>query len=376
MLVGAERVVARSTHSPPHESPHAMKNHTLHVSALLLFPALLLGLNPAATRVKFSPSDGSSLTKTFENKATLTQDSFTMTGAGTTPDMEMTMTMNQKVTVTDEYTTVKDGAPKKLKRTFDELGGDSSMAMKMTVMGQTQENSQNIRTKSELAGKKVVFTWNAEKSEYVKAFDPEEDKAELLKDLAEDMDYRSLLPESEVKEGDTWSPDVTKVRHIFAPGGALALKPENADDASIKLGGDELSTLTNAMGDSLEGEVKAELTGVKEVDGVSLATIHLKLKVHSATDMTEEVRKMIEKGDLPPGADGLEVDHVDMEFKFEGEGDLVWDIAGGHFKSFDLTGEQSISMDQGVKLEVMGKKMELNVQRSMSGSTSYTATAK
>jgi hypothetical protein len=353
-----------------------MKNHTLHVSALLLLPALLLGLSPAAPRIKFAPADSSSLTKTFENKATLTLDSYTISGAGAAPDMEMTLTTNQKVTVSDEYVTVKDGAPKKLVRTFDELTGDSSMAMKMSVMGQTHENSQNMRMKSELAGKKVVFTWNAEKSEYEKAFDPEEDKPDLLKELTEDMDFRALLPEGEVKEGDTWTPDVSKVRYVFAPGGSLAMKPENADDASVKLGSDELSSLSNAMGDSLEGEVKAKFVGVKDVDGVSCAMIHLTFKVHSATDMTEQARKMLDKGELPPGVESLEIDHFDLEFKFEGEGDLVWDIAGGHFKSFEVSGESSIKSDQGMKLAVAGKNMELNEQREMSGSTNYTATAK
>jgi hypothetical protein len=353
-----------------------MKNHTLLLSALLLSPALLLGLKPAATRVKFAPADGSSLTKMFENKATLTLDSYTMTGAGTAPDMEMTLTTTQKVTIADEYVTVKDGAPKKLVRSFDELSGDSSMSMKMTVMGQTHDNSQNMRMKSELAGKKVVFTWNAERSEYEKAFEPQEEKVDLLKDLAEDMDFRALLPEGDVKEGDTWAPDVSKVRYVFSPGGSLAMKPENADDASMKMGSDEMSSLSNAMGESLEGEVKAEFAGVKDVDGVSCATIHVTFKVHSATDMTEQARKMIAKGELPPGVESLEIDHLDLEFKFEGEGDLVWDIAGGHFKSFELSGESSIKSDQGMKIAVQGKTMELSETREMSGSTSYTASTK
>jgi hypothetical protein len=354
----------------------AMKNHTLLLSALLLSPGLLLGLNPAATKVKFAPADSSTLTKTFENKATLTLDSYTMTGAGTSPEMEMTLTTKQNVTVSDEYVTVKDGAPKKLIRSFDDLAGDSSMSMKMSVMGQNHENSQNMRMKSELAGKKVVFTWNAEKSAYDKAFDPAEEKPDLLKDLAEDMDFRALLPEGDVKEGDTWNPDVTKVRYVFSPGGALALKPENADDASMKMGSDEINSLSSAMGESLEGEVKAELAGVKDVDGVSCATIHLKFKVHSATDMTEQARKMIEKGELPPGVESLEIDHLDLEFKFEGEGDLIWDVAGGHFKSFELSGESTIKSDQGMKIGVQGKTMDLTETREMSGSTNYTATAK
>ncbi len=353
-----------------------MKQHSLLLTAPLLSVALLVGLKPAATRIKFAPAEGSSVTKTFENKASLTLDSYTMSGAGTQPDMEMTLTTGQKIVVTDEYVSIKDGAPKKLARTFDEMGGDSSMSMKMSVMGQTHENSQNMRMKSDLLGKKVTFKWNAETSEYEKAFDPEEEKVDLLKELVEDMDFRALLPQTEVAEGDSWDPDVSKLRYVFSPGGSLSMVPENADESSLKMSGSEMNTMSNAIGDKLEGEVKAKFTGMKEVDGVNCALIHVTFKVHSAADMTEEVRKMLDKGDLPPNVESLEVDHLDIEFKFEGEGDLAWDVGGGHFKSFELTGQTSIKSDQGMKLGIQGRTMEINETREMSGSTSYTASAK
>ncbi|MDZ4771616.1 MAG: hypothetical protein SGI72_00640 [Planctomycetota bacterium] len=353
-----------------------MKTTTLILTALVLSPTLLLALKPTATRIAFAPAAGTSLTKTFENKASLTLDSFTMTGAGVQPEMEMTMTTNQKLVVSDEYVSVKAGAPTKLLRTFDELGGDSSMSMKMTIMGQANDQSQNMRMKSEFQGKKVAFTWNAEKSEFDKAFEPEEEKVDLLKELAEDMDFRAYLPEGDVKEGDTWTPDVAKLRHTFSPGGSLALVPENTDEASLSMGADEMSSLTNAIGEKLEGEVKAKLVAVKDVDGRSCATIHIEIKVHSSADMTEQARKAMEKVELPPGAGSIEIDHVDMEFKFEGEGDLVWDIVGGHFRSFDLTGQATIKSEQGMKIDVGGRKMDLEQKREMSGSTSYTASAK
>ncbi|MBL8859935.1 MAG: hypothetical protein JNL28_15615 [Planctomycetes bacterium] len=351
-----------------------MKKITLLLTALLLSPALL-ALRPAGTTVKFAPADGTSLTKTFENKSSLTLEEYTMTGAGAAPDMEMTLTTSQKVTITDDYVTVKGGSPKKLVRLYDELAGDSSMAMKMSVMGQTHDNTQNMRMKSELEGKKVVFTWDAEKEAYTKKLDPDEDKPKLLKDLSEDMDFRSLLPDKEVAEADEWEVPMKGLREVFSPGGGLSMVPETSDSSSMQLGS-EMSSMSNMIGDKLEGSAKAKLASLKEVDGRNCAVIQVTLDVRSDADMTEAARKMIEEGEMPPGVDELEIDHLDIEFRFEGEGELVWDLAAGHFKSFTLSGQASIKSDQGVKLSAAGRKMEISETRKMSGTTSYSASAK
>lgn len=347
---------------------------TLFLTALLLAPALL-ALKPAAVRLKFAPADGTSLTKTFETKGTLSLTSFELKGAGVTPDIELTLNTSQKIVVTDDYATVKSGRPWKLTRSFDELGGSSSAAMKMSVMGQSQDNEQNNQMKSELTGKKVVFTWDADKSEYSKAFEPAEDKKDLLENLAEDMDLRALLPETEVGEGDEWKPVVSDLRSLFAPGGSLALVPEASDDESMQMG-NEMGSLAESIGEKLEGEATAKLVSIKEVDGRSCATIHLTLKVNAAADLTEVTRKMLEKRGTPQQVDSLEIDHVDMEFRFEGEGDLVWDIAGGHFRSFELTGQTVIKNETGTKISVQGKELTIEDSREMSGSTTYTASAK
>lgn len=348
--------------------------HALLLSALILSP-VLVGLKPAAVRVKFAPAEGTSLEKTFENKGTLTLSSYELKGAPSAPEMEMTLTTNQKIVVTDEYVEVKDGRPKKLKRSFDDLAGDSAASMKVNMMGQTHENDQNFKMESVLEGKKVAFTWNDESSSFDKAFDPAEENKELLEGLAEDMDLRSLLPEGEVKEGDAWQPDLKQLRHLFAPGGSLALVPEAADANSMKMGS-EMSALSDAIGDNLEGEAKATLVSVADVDGVSCATIHIELKVHAAADLTDATRKMLEENDPPPGVESIEIDHVDMNFKFEGEGDLVWDVAAGHFKSFEMNGQVVIKSETGTGFTVGGKTMNIEETREMSGTTTYTASAK
>jgi hypothetical protein len=203
-----------------------MIQNRLPLVAALLVPALLSSHVPV-DRIRFAPSEGSSAKKTFENKAEFTLDhlSLSMNGQESPmqPEMEMTLNSTQKVVVTDEYVANREGAPKKLRRTFDELGNGVTMAMKMEMMGQTQNHDQDIKGESELQGKKVVFTWDEEKKEYTKAFDASEGKDSLLKDLEEDMDLRALLPKGEVKEGEEWELDVSSLASVLAPGGNLSI---------------------------------------------------------------------------------------------------------------------------------------------------------
>lgn len=353
----------------------------MNAKSILLVPALLsplfLASHAPATRVRFAPAEGSSLTKTFENKANLSLDEYTIsgTGGGQAPEMEMTFTSTQKLVVSDEYVKNRDGAPAKLKRSYDELNGDMSMTMKMSIMGQSQSNDQNMRSKSELEGKKVAFTWDAEKKEYTKAFDPAEDKPDLLKGLTEDLDLRGLLPTGEVKEGDEWDIALDGLQAVLTPGGNLSLVPENADEKSLKMGS-EMSSMSNMIGDKLEGTAKAKLVALKEVDGVKCGQIHLELKIHSSADMTETARKALAGAEVPAGVESLEIDHLDIEFKFEGEGELLWDLEGGHLRTFDLSGQTNIKSEQGMNVGVMGKKMSIQENRSMSGTSTFSAKAK
>src|SRR5688500_2725465 len=102
---------------------HATK--VLILPALLLPLPLLLGSNAPATRISFTVADGTSLTKSFEVKADLNLEDMSVTGAGgMMPEMEMTMAVNYKVTVSDEYQKVEGGAVRKLKRTLDDIASD------------------------------------------------------------------------------------------------------------------------------------------------------------------------------------------------------------------------------------------------------------
>lgn len=335
-------------------------------------PFLLAG-NIPATRLVFAPAEGTTLAKSFEQKTTLTLDSMQISGMpGEGPQIEMDMKMDQAWSVVDEYVKLGDGRPTKLVRTFDKISSKADMSMSMEFMGQSQENSSSMDGKSELEGKKVVWTWDAEKGEYATAFDPEGPDAALLEELTEDADFRLLLPGKEVAEGDEWTVDPKSLTNVFMPCGNLSLKPEEQEEGGGMMGGDSLSSMNELM-ESLEGEVKVKFAGMREVDGENCAIIELEFKVKSSADLTESVKEQMESSgqDLP-----VELVKVEMEWASEGKGELVWSVKEGHFRRMQFDSEVVLKSEEQMSIDAGGRSMEMTQSRDMSGSSSFTATAK
>src|SRR5258705_6418050 len=292
------------------------------------------------------------------------------------PEMEMTITSDQKVVVTDDYVKNRDGAPKKLRRSYDELGNSVTIAMKMAMMGQSSNKDQNLTGESELQGKKVVFTWDDDKSEYKKAFDPALDKDSLLKDLEEDMDLRALLPKDEVKQGDSWDVDVKALGSVLAPGGNLSILPKEMSSDEMAMGMPGMGSMADWLRGSLECDAKATFASVRDVDGVKMAVIKLTTKITVSKDMTEMVQEAMKKAKLPPEAGELSIDHMDVDYKLEAEGELVWDIAGGHMHSFDMSGPSHVNMDMAMKMSPGGQKMTIEYGMELSGTTALKGAVK
>jgi hypothetical protein len=350
-----------------------MNTKKLLLLPLLCAPALLAFTLPGS-RVRFAPAEGSSLTKTFENKGEFSLDHMSMTINGqespAMPQMSMTLNTEQKVVVTDEYISNREGAPKKLKRRFDELGSDVAMSMKMEVMGESHDQDKTTKAKSQLDGKTVVFTWDADSKEYKKAFDPAMDNSELLKGLKEDMDLRALLPENEVKDGDEWDIDVKSLASVFGPGGNLSLVPEDAEGGGMDPGMTSgMSSMSEMLGDLLEGEAKGKFTGMREVDGEKMAVIKLTVKISSSKDMTDVVAEAMKKTKMPADME-MKFDHMDIDLKIESEGELVWNVAAGHAHTLELSGPVHINMDMAMKITPPGQgAMALEQRMEMSGTS-------
>jgi hypothetical protein len=346
-----------------------MKHPIALTVAALALPALIAAALPV-DKVEFHPADGLSLTRTYSQKTELSLDDMEMSLNGQPSpmqiEMEMDMTMNQHVVVSDEISSVSEGRPAKLVRSFDELSQQSDFKVEMQQMPQGNQE-RSIKAESELQGKKVTFTWDADSGSYKTAFEGEGDAA-LLEGLEQDMDLTVLLPTTEVKEDDTWQIDVKRLRTLLAYGGNLKLKPtEGAEGAEGMPGMDNMTDFSSVFGELLEGDAKGEYRGTREVDGTKCQVIHVKLDVNASADISDKVREAMK--DMPnEQIQSIKVERMDLEMELDGEGDLYWDPAKGVAHSFELTGTTTLNMDMGMAVSAGEQPMNIEQSFKLSGS--------
>lgn len=355
-----------------------MKKLLLLAAPLLLVP-MLPALRPQVAKIRFAPAEGTTLTRTLSNVSEFSLQDYSMTINGNDspmkPEMEMTMNQEQTVVVSDTYAKMADGKPAKLVRKFDEIGGTLGMSMKVDMMGNVQENDDSKDLESKLTGKKIVYTWNAETSEYDLAFDPNEDNEDLLKGLHEDMDLRVLLPQGEVKEGESWKVDVKQLGHVISPGGDLKIKPKEGSDEENPMGMGDMGgagSPTDWFNSDMEGEATATFDGMREVDGKSFAVIKLEVKAKGNKDLTEEAKENASEAE----AEGMkmEMEKVEVTFEYEGTGELLWDLAGNHAHSFEFSGPAKAMLDIEMGLEMQGQKMKIGQGMELAGTTKLKIT--
>jgi hypothetical protein len=350
------------------------RTRTLTLTALLA-PALAAALAPA-DKVAFHPEAGSKLTRTYALKNNFSLDDFSMSMDGKPLpmdlEMEMDMSVGLDITVSDQFVALGAGRPKELVRNYDKLATAGSFSIKMPMMPDGGMD-KSITGSSELEGKAVKFTWNEEGKKFDVAYKEGEGDAKLLEHLEEDMDLRGLLPEKEVSSGDTWDIPVKSFRAILAPGGNLGIKPKaekEEEGMGMMPGMDNFGDMASMLGDTFEGEGKGEYKGTREVDGVTVGVIHLTLKMKSSNDMSEIVKKAVPE--LPEGVGKLDIDHVDVDADIEGEGTLLWNIAGGHVQSLEMSGKMKMAMETGLAISAQGRDMNMEQSMSMSGTISNT----
>jgi hypothetical protein len=211
-----------------------------------------------------------------------------------------------------------------------------------------------------------VFTWDDDKGEYAKSFEPKADKENLLKDLEEDMDLRVLLPKEEVKEGAEWEIDVSKFASVLAPGGNLSILPKDAEAAGAGMEMPGMSSVSDWLRGALEGTATGKFKGIREVDGAKMGVIEIVAKISVSKDMTDMVEEAMKKAKQEVQ---MEIDHMDVDFKYEAKGDLVWDLAAGRAHSFNISGPSHVNMDMAMKIEAQGQKMNIDYGMELSGST-------
>jgi hypothetical protein len=244
-----------------------------------------------------------------------------------------------------------NGAPRKLRRTFDSIDVDTQMSMEVNLQGQTHNQDSPVSAGSKLEGEAIDFTWNEETNEYDAAFADEEGDADLLVGLFEDMDLRAFLPGREVEIGDEWDVEPRELASVMAPGGNLKLVPEElAYDMSGMSG--QMGELSDWFDENLQGKVRCRLQEVRRQGETQVAVITIELQLENDVDLTEMAQEELDRVELPPDAGEIEVEHMQIDLRIEGKGVLLWDLQAGHFHALDVTGDIEMKMDIGVSLEL------------------------
>ena len=354
----------------------------MKLSRLLLAPVLttpvLLAFAALGESPTFSPEEGTKLTKRIVVKTELSLDEMTMIMNGEeVPAEMMQMSMESTITVvatvTDEYVSVGDGRPTKLKRTFDELNSETEVSMSSSQMPDDVNNSSS--GSSDLEGLTVVFSWDEDEGDFTAEFDEDSDgDDELLEGLTEDLDFRAMLPDGEVSEGDSWDVDPMAIRAIFAPGGNVKIASEDRAAGGGMMGGASPMNVGQFL-EELEGDVTAELTGIEEEDGIRIAVIALSIDVSSSMDLTDHLSESMENQEMPEGMEiEIEVDSFDSEFLFEGEGELRWNLTAGIVYSLEVTGEVSQINDTAMNMSIGGMEQSMEQTMTFAGTQTITLT--
>jgi len=305
-----------------------MKSTTV-LLPLAFASTLLLSARMPGDTLAFAPATGADVTKSFEMQGSLTLDDVSMVFNGEEQDPSMmglpsdlAVDFGIEVGITDTFTAMKDGMVTDLTRTFDS----------MRVWSESTDGESTDDEMEELAGKKARFVWDEEEGKYNRTVvDDEESDPEDLDMVAIDMDLRALLPDGEVEAGDSWDISGFQVFSILFPGIDMEVALEENSDEMFE---DAPAGMEEEVLAALEG-VTATCTyaGTSEVDGTNLAVIEFVCKIDQATSLGPEALD-----------EGIEDGGFEIAFELEIEGECTWDVAAGHFASFDTEGLGSVSV--------------------------------
>ena len=335
---------------------------------VLVALAQLFAAGSPEDHVTFHVPAGTVLARHFESRKQISQDEVEMLLNGeplpSGNDNGMALIQSQRLEVVDEFTAVETLRTVSLKRSFEKIASSGEQTTKNPMDAGSQEDT--TRSRSELEGKTVVFQWDAAKERYVAHFEPEGPDVKLLSGLDLDLDFLSFLPPAgSVSAGDAWSLDVGAMERLFLPGGNLSLKPEEAPDSAGDGAALSMFKIDPAEAFSgLDGDVEATYKGTREVDGVSCGVIAIEFKVHSARDLSDKLPRTV---DDSGASSELEVEHLKAFLALEGGGELIWDLAAGHARSFSLSARIKNQMELLLKVTNNDKTMDILRKMRMSG---------
>jgi len=348
-------------------------------TAALFFTGALFSVSLAVEGPAFAPDEGSVVSREYSIEQDYQLDSFSVQVngedlSGMIGELEFTMRIESGIRVTDEYAALGDGRPTKLSRTFDGLESSTTVNT-MTNFGGEQ---QDFEASSDLEGATVLFVWDEDDEEYEITFEDGESDDDLLGGLNEDMDLRVFLPEDDVSAGDSWTVELEDLAPLATPGGNLQLVPdemEGAEDMDLDFFEEIGEDFAEEFGELFEGECVCTFKEIREKGGEKLAEIAIDIEIASAANIADMLMEVVNAiGEQFGGeAPEMDIESADINFDFDGEGTLFWNMSVGRAESFEISGEAIIGFELAVLIEAEGDSQTIEASIEMSGTYNQAA---
>ncbi|MCZ6598390.1 MAG: hypothetical protein O7B99_12180 [Planctomycetota bacterium] len=346
---------------------------TLLASALA---ALLVGAGPATVdELTLDPAVYTVLGTTFIEETELVLDYYEMVLDGSIisdelPDVRLVA--RREVRFTDEVQAKEDGRITKLQRLFEDLG--STVRVSLDVEGASEDHE--AVSASDLQGSVVLFTWDDEEEEYTASFEEgDTGEEEHLAGMVMDADLSVFLPRGSVSAGDEWNVKTDGLEKVFAPGGDLWILPESLGSDpflnldAIAMVAATMISLADAV-DEFDGTVTAKYLGEREKGGQRLGVVKLQFDLTSESERGE--RLVVQARDLPRELE-LVFDELNFMFAIKGEADLLWDLDGNHFHSFEFEGDVGLVLELSWIQPMFESEIEVLGNYELSGTTRFRA---
>jgi hypothetical protein len=327
--------------------------HRLSVPGLLL----LVGLSLDPVTPSFTPTDGLVLevrsVRVFELELESTELEVELDGDSVgdqePPGVGFAMVETETIRFVDRFE-VEEGSLRALEREFQEIGTDY-------VESFTDPEGESFERKSPgtsvLEGATVRFAWGEDGEESSRSFVGDDDlpDEDLLAGLDPSAHLAGFLPGGPVEIGEGWGVELSAFVEMMNLSGSLAVLQEGEEESA------DDSDYGRQFDENLEGEIRAELAEVREQDGRRVAVVSIVAELSTEIETLEEV----EAGEA---TGRIEERH---RFEFELEGELSWDLAGGHALSLSLEGGLELELETEQRQSVPGHELRMLERQLMDG---------
>jgi len=297
----------------------------------------VLALPSGEGALAWQPAEGATLSRTFREETDWSLTAMNQTAGGAERELdvpELSGLTRRALEVVDELVELGEGRPALLRRTVAAAEKSSTTDFAF----QDVEESYDFELETPLSGQTVTFRWDEGDEDW--RVDSEHVDSGLLEGLREDLDLRALLPDEPAGEGSEWTVDLETLIDVLRPGGALGFtrdSPPEGPYAALTATDVIATSLISAadVADAVWGELRLEWSETREEDGRTLAVIELELEGDLSADVTERIARLTEES----SSHGKRDPELSVDWEVEGKGQLVWDLAAGHFASFELAFE-------------------------------------